>query len=586
MRKMKNNHFISIAAFALAFLGACAENNLADFKVEKPEDIAVYEYLNEYSTLKTYIENSTTPSFKLGAAVNADEYAGGGILYSLVSSNFNEITPKDVMQHSACVQSDGTMDFLNVKQLLESAQNAGTSVYGNGLCNYTDQNITYLNNLLADRPLPDEETQMSVMTRAGGMKRVYLVNTDFENGLTVEGGSWSAWGDAIKNHGNYWKVVDGEGYGGSKGYKINVGSGYAASKGQTVVQFSPEIPAVENTTYYLNLKVRASHNCSITSEFRKNGSSSAIGKFNPAIDVTTEWQEVTVSCPSVSGNIYRFYLNVGTVDGTIWFDDLSVYYEIPGGIPQTPEEMADTLTWEMDRWICGMMEACNGIVTDWNVVNEPLATVDEDGYYDLRSASQGDDASLFYWKDYLGEDYPRLVVSLARKYGPSEMKLYINESDLAGDATKLNSLIHWIERWESDGQTRIDGISTTMHLSFMLDEVAQQQQEATIRSTFAQLAATGKLIRISALDMNIVDVSGTEISTLELTFEQEQLMADFYTFVLSAYAELIPSAQQGGITQWTLTGVNHIPSGLWSEEYLRCPAYAGFAEGLQVLLKY
>lgn len=578
---MKNYKSILFAVSALALLVACAENNLADFKVEKPEDIAKYEYLSEYATLNTYVEGNANQTFKLGAAVNAADFINGGRHYSLVSSNFNEVTPKDAMWYSACVQGNGTMDFQNVKKLLAVAQNTHTSVYGGALCSHKNQNNTYLNGLLADKPLPEEKT---VKTRAAGMKRVYLVNTDFENGLTVEGGSWSAWGDAIKNHGNFWKVVSGEGYNNSKGYKIEVGSGYAASKGQTVVQFSPEVPAVENTTYYLTMKVKASRNCSISSEFRANGSSTAIGKFS-SIDVTTEWKSVTVSCPSVSGNIYRFYLNVGTVAGTIWFDDISVYYEVPTGMPQTPEEKADTLTWAMDNWVSGMMEACEGTVTDWNVLDEPLAEVDadKDGYYDLRSSSNGDAETYFYWGDYLGENYPRLVVDLARKYSSADLKLYVNETNLLTDMDKLKSLVHWMEQWESDGKTVIDGIATAMHLSFTTDEAAQAEQEKKIREAFAKLAATGKLIRISGLDMNIVDESGMEISTNDLTFEQEQEMADFYTFVLSAYAELIPAVQQGGITQWTIADSGNVPNGLWTGDYSRKPAYAGFAEGLKAI---
>lgn len=576
---MKNYKSILYAVSALALLAACAENNLADFKVEKPEDIAKYEYLSEYATLNTYVEGNANQTFKLGAAVNAADFINGGRHYSLVSSNFNEVTPKDAMWYSACVQGNGTVDFQNVKKLLAVAQNTHTSVYGGALCSHKNQNNTYLNGLLADKPLPEKKT---VKTRAAGMKKVYLVNTDFENGLTVEGGSWSAWGDAIKKHGNFWEVVSGEGYNNSKGYKIKVGSGYSASKGQTVVQFSPEIPAVENTTYYLTMKVKASRKCSISSEFRAKNST--IGKFS-SIDVTTEWKSVTVSCPSVSGNIYRFYLNVGTVGGTIWFDDISVYYEIPTGIPQTPEEKADTLTWAMDNWVSGMMEVCEGTVTDWNVLDEPLAEVDadKDGYYDLRSSSNGDAESYFYWGDYLGENYPRLVVDLARKYSSADLKLYVNETNLLTDMDKLKSLVHWMEQWESDGKTVIDGIATTMHLSFTTDEVAQGEQEKKIKEAFAQLAATGKLIRISGLDMNIVDESGMEISTNDLTFDQERKMADFYTFVLSAYAELIPAVQQGGITQWTIADSGNVPNGLWTDDYSRKPAYAGFAEGLKAI---
>lgn len=579
---MKNYKSILFTISALAMLTACAENNLADFKVEKLEDIAKYEYLNEYSTLNVYMEGSTNQTFKLGAAVNAADFINGGQNYSLVSSNFNEITPKDAMWYSACVQSNGNIDFQNVKKLLAVAQKTNMFVYGGALCSHKKQNNDYLNGLLADKPLPKET---AIESRASGMKKVYLVNTDFEDGLTVQGGKWSAWGNAIKNHGNYWKVVSGEGYNASKGYKIEVGSGYAASKGQTVVEFSPEIAAVENTTYYLTVRVKASRKCTITSEFRANGSSTAISKFSPSIDVTTEWKQVTVSCPSVSGNIYRFYLNVGTVGGTIWFDDLSVYYEIPTGIPQTPEEKADTLTWAMDKWLNGMMEACGVAVTNWNVLDEPLATVDVDGdgYYDLCSASNGDAETYFYWGDYLGENYPRLAVELARKYSSADLKLYVNETNLVTDIGKLKSLVHWIGQWENDGKTVIDGIATTMHLSFMTDETAQGKQEENIKKAFTQLAATGKLIRISGLDMDIINESGMEISTIDLTFEQEQKMADFYTFVLSAYAELIPATQQGGITQWTIADSNNVPNGLWSDDYIRKPAYAGFAKGLKAI---
>lgn len=97
------------------------------------------------------------------------------------------------------------------------------------------------------------------------------------------------------------------------------------------------------------------------------------------------------------------------------------------------------------------------------------------------------------------------------------------------------------------------------------------------------MAATGKLIRISELDMNIIDESGMEISTINLTFEQERKMADFYTFILSAYAELIPAVQRGGITQWTIADSKNVPNGLWSDDYIRKPVYAGFAEGLKAI---
>ena len=117
-----------------------------------------------------------------------------------------------------------------------------------------------------------------------------------------------------------------------------------------------------------------------------------------------------------------------------------------------------------------------------------------------------------------------------------------------------------------------------MHLTYMIDEAAQKVQEEHIKNAFAQLAATGKLIRISALDMNIVDVAGIEVPASNRTLEQEKKMSDFYTFVLSTYAEQVPAKQWGGIVKEKIVDDER---GLWSNDYMRKPVYAGFAEGLR-----
>ena len=270
----------------------------------------------------------------------------------------------------------------------------------------------------------------------------------------------------------------------------------------------------------------------------------------------------------------------------------------------TPEEKKDTLTWAMDNWIKGMMQATRGYVTAWDAVNEAISGADNDGdgYYDLQSVnnvSADDAANNFYWQDYLGnEDYVRIVVAKAREhfaeYGgdPSDLKLFINDYNLESwwdGNKKLKSLIHWIETWESDGVTKIDGIATQMHVSYILNENDQKAQEDAIVNMFQLMAATGKLIKISELDMGIVEKAfGTGIKTELVTFEQQQKMAEFYKFIISKYFEIIPVAQQYGITQWCATDSpadsgwrGGEPVGLWDINYNRKPAYAGFVEGLQ-----
>ena len=146
-------------------------------------------------------------------------------------------------------------------------------------------------------------------------------------------------------------------------------------------------------------------------------------------------------------------------------------------IPLTPEEKKDTLTWALDNWVKGMMEATGGYVTAWDLANETVSGTDSDGdgIYELQSSENGDPTTNFYWTDYLGDiDYVRILESRARKYfkeyggDPSKLKLFINDFNLESwwdGNKKAKSLVEWIKRWESDGVTKIDGIGTQMHVA-------------------------------------------------------------------------------------------------------------------------
>lgn len=53
-------------------------------------------------------------------------------------------------------------------------------------------------------------------------------------------------------------------------------------------------------------------------------------------------------------------------------------------------------------------------------------------------------------------------------------------------------MIHWIERWESDGETKVDGIGTQMHVSYYMNPATQASKENAIINMFTLLASTGK----------------------------------------------------------------------------------------------
>ena len=362
-------------------------------------------------------------------------------------------------------------------------------------------------------------------------------------------------------------------------------------------------PLTEGTTYFLKMKIKGSVAGSIGAAFQKPEGYEGRGDF-PSIAITTDWKEVTVNTNCTGDAATRFLLNYGKYAGTIYIEDLSIYWQkSSSGIPLTPEEKKEVLTNELERWIKGMMEACGGSVTAWDVVNEPISGGGDDGNgnYALQSATNPDDNGVggqnFYWQDFLGDDYARVPIKFARKYfaenggNSGDLKLFINDYNLESwwdDNKKVKSLINWIKRWESDGETKIDGIGTQMHVSYILNEADQKKQEESIVNMFELLAASGKLIKITELDMGIVEKAfGEGIKTELVTFEQHQKMSDFYKFIIQKYFEIIPVAQQYGITQWAATDSpadsgwrKGQPIGLWDLNYNRKHTYAGFADGL------
>lgn len=241
-----------------------------------------------------------------------------------------------------------------------------------------------------------------------------------------------------------------------------------------------------------------------------------------------------------------------------------------------------------------MMDATDGYVLSWDVVNEPISGVDSDGdgFYDLQSAENGDPENNFYWQDYLGDNFVRVAVGLAREHGPENLKLFVNDYNLESDwdnNMKLKSLINWIEQWESDGVTVIDGIGSQMHVSYHLNPETQSSKEEHIVKMFELLAATGKLIKITELDMGIVDESGSALTSGKVTSEQHKAMATFYNFIIQKYFEIIPASQQYGIAHWSPTDSPDVentwrrnePIGLWTLNFdYRKHTYAGFADGL------
>ena len=368
------------------------------------------------------------------------------------------------------------------------------------------------------------------------------------------------------------------------------------------VNFEPGFIFENGTTYHLKMKIKGSVAGQFGALFQNPDGYKPCGNFQN-ISVTKDWKEVDVTAKCNGDGASRLLLNIGLYAGTLYIDDFEVYItKSANSIPLTPEEKKSLLTDAMGKWIDGIIEATDGYVTSWDVVNEALSGDDKDGdgKYDLQhaaTASADDKKNCFYWQDYLGDiDYVRTVVAAARKSfaahngDPDSLKLFINdynlESDWDGNA-KLESLKKWIEDWEADGVTKIDGIASQMHISCYADPKTQENKKNHIVKMLELMAESRKLCKISELDMGYVDAAGNKLTYDQMTEEQHKEMRDLYTFVLQKYFEIIPPAQQYGITQWCATDSPKDsgwrpgePTGLWDLNYLRKHTYAGFAVGL------
>lgn len=687
---------------------SCVDDALLPYSVQKPTSVAQYEYLNNYDVLKSYLDRAKNPNFKLGLAASVSDFVQQGVVYEAVTTNFDEMTAGNAMKYASVVADDGTMNFSTVSNFVDVAKAAGITIYGHTLGWHAQQNMTYLNGLIADKEITVDPGDMEVVQDAyfdyskytdypfyvmgytpefvdGCMVSHYpgewyqyfvadqiptSVGLNYKLTVCIQGsapGSLNAqfgnWGNLLEQTVSFnedWQEVsvefancpvessfvvfqpgtfdgdvrikwlkvthtvapsigkevpviehdfsDGEPISGwGEGLKISVVDGACVIENPSAAQnwekqlcYEQTTPFENGKTYFLRLKVKGTKDGAIVAGFQNPNGYVGCGDF-PAFSVTTDWQEVKVSTTCTGDNATCLLFNVGDYEGTLYFDDVCLFYEEKTNvIEMTPEEKKDTLTWALDNWVKGMMEATGGYVTAWDLANETVSEKDSDGdgIYELQSSKNGDPTTNFYWTDYLGDiDYVRILESRARKYfkeyggDPSKLKLFINDFNLESwrdGNKKVKSLVEWIKRWESDGVTKIDGIGTQMHVSYILNEADQKAQEDAIVNMFKILAASGKLIKISELDMGIVDKAfGTAVKTENVTYEQQLKMAEFYQFIISKYFEIIPVEQQYGITQWCATDSPADsgwrpgePTGLWDSSFKRKPTYAGFANGL------
>ena len=390
-----------------------------------------------------------------------------------------------------------------------------------------------------------------------------VANGDFETG-----NGWGGWG----NNSSRGVTADGLGFGGTgKSFFVtNPSTTGGFWEVQTTYPFEESLKNGEE--YKLTFWVKGDAEGIIRPELQSpNYSSNGFGQ----VAVTKEWKQVQLTTVATADDRQRLIISYGEFAGTVYIDNVVLSSSsLSGGsttlVLKTEQEKTSIVSSEFERWVAGMVTNSKDHIKAWDVVNEPM---DDVSPAELKTGFGNPDVPVdhFFWQDYLGKDYAVRAFELAEQYGNPDDILFINDYNLEYNLEKTQGLIDYVSYIESKGVT-VDGIGTQMHISIDSDK-------DKIVSMFKMLAATGKLIKVSELDVRVNSTNPTE--------EMHALQREMYKYVAEMYMEHVPANQRYGITVWGVTdspeNASWLPGekqGLWDLNLNRKPAYAGFAEGL------
>lgn len=565
-----------------------------DIPLQLQEQIDHYDYIKNYAA-------QYMPGTAIGVGLTADKYLDEDDpdYAALCDNNFQQFVTGNAMKMDAMVTSSGALNTTKLDAFLAKAPD-DVEIFGHNFIWHTQQQQAYLRSLIAP-------TQAQFII--GGIATQLLNDSYNFNGGTK--GGWDVTGDdRVK-----MSVEEGGGQDGSDCIKLEVSESGEAYQ----VQFYYDLTAnLDNTkTYKVSFKVKSSIAGGYIQFQTQNVPSYESQQWGREIkDLGTDWTEYEWEFTPDYADDNRIICNLGKVAATYYIDDIvfgeKLYDDdshdvLPGsGINytiKTAEEKRQALLGAMESWIGGMLQhvqhvSGNQRFVGWDVINEPITddgyyrgidghfggTVEDDNgntVYDQEPTESTTDglnlnwgSGHFYWGYYLGKDYAVKAFELARKYAPADMKLYVNDYNLETNPSKLAKLIEFVNYIDQNSSTQVDGIATQMHVD--MNNITREQ----VDKMFKTMAATGKLVRVSELDV--------KVGTATPSADQQQQQADVYQMIIESYKANVPEAQRGGFVIWGVSDaadehVYWIPNdapNLFDANYGRKVAYKGVCDGI------
>ena len=560
MRKLQ---YILLAA-ALSGAVACTEYDPAAFSVDKPESLVEMESLNAYGDLKTYVDRTASPAFQLGSFAALSDFMEQTPRYRMIHNNFDQITSATEMLHGTVVKNDGSMNFFGVEDLVNAAEAVGSSVFGHTLVWHKNQNATYLNSTIAPMVIPSENNLVDV--------------------VELQEGSFEGW--RLETSGGTIIAAAGTGMASFDGVEVTVNRNNVP---WVTSMHAPTIPADPGKSYFVAFNVKASASARLRLYFDKTRNNYPAGGF-VQINTPEVWQRVTVQVPEriPGAEDFQFFIDFGynggakiTVDATSFTvkEGIADPNDNSNFVEKNDEEKREVIDGALQQFIAAAMETTAAHISSWNVVNQPMDDADPSQLATGTGKNLGD--TEFYWQDYLGEYYAARAVELARQAyaengGTAPLKLFVNETGLLDNPAKSTGLIAYLQKVEADKGVKIDGIGTEIKAVCGVNSIE------SLRTLFSALAASGKLVRVSKLEVGYRPADAAADSPVAgLTAAQQDELSEYYQAIIQAYLTAVPAAQRAGITLADPID-NGTSAGVWMSGYpnTRRPAYAGVADGL------
>lgn len=575
--------------------------------------LAVKEVIANYDNIKDYA-NQYTPNMVIGIGCGADMYVnnenGEG---DLANANYQMFTPGNAMKSDAMLGNSGTINFATVDKLI-AAMPEGMKLYGHNFFWHTQQNQSYLKSLIAPTLVVESEGEIANVLQGDA--------SNFNGGTT---GGWGSWGSNKESA----DVVAGAGKDGSAALVLkNKGDGNTW-EAQCAYTFDDALQAGKK--YIIRFYAKSTSTAGELQFQYQNGTTyQSQGGYN-TFSVGKDWTKCEYEFTPTPEDANRIIFNFGKVGATYYVDNIKFGLAKDQGstagakqtifrargkqhraasksyyVLKTPAEKQAALEGAMEAWVSGVANHLKekGVTPyGYDVVNEPIA----DGSNKFRGLDEGifgsdDDAAPeetvadglslnwgnnhWYWGYYV-PDYHVKAFQLARKYLPAETKLFVNDYNLETSPKKLEALVKFVNEIDTkNGSPIVDGIGTQMHVTLSSSDDATKNAEniaalkEKVDAMFQTMAATGKLVRVTELDISL--------GTGSPSANQYKAQSDCYKMIVESYKANVPAAQQSGITIWSLSDneaeheywlKGQVPN-LFDKDYKRKWAYKGFCDGI------